>query len=204
MKAKRSLTAFILALLLAVGMTAWQAPASAAAEEQNELQVLRVKDWILDVMTEDYYKFEVVFDGDVLPFGDGEEFRMIDGNEQQKAYMDYFKLCGKALYVENDFGHVLFNAGNRGDLVKNAVDLDADYGNAGKRADQDSSQGVTKGSTKASLEGFYNEFTVSAVVTGFKGDNTGLFNFYHLQYPPKIIYAMSKPHRMPSNAAYGG
>jgi len=102
MKAKRSLTAFILALLLAVGMTAWQAPASAAAEEQNELQVLRVKDWILDVMTEDYYKFEVVFDGDVLPFGDGEEFRMIDGNEQQKAYMDYFKLCGKTLSQINE------------------------------------------------------------------------------------------------------
>lgn len=98
MKLKRTLLSFILVITMLLSVFPFislSASAETEPTQTEELEVLQVKDWILDVMFNDYYAFEIVFNGDVLPFSTGEEFRMLDGDATQTVYMEYFKFCGK-------------------------------------------------------------------------------------------------------------
>ena len=64
------------------------------------------------------------------------------------------ELCGDALDVKNDFRDILFDSGNGRDFVKHTVYLYTRDRNAGKRAEQHSSQRISESSTVASFERF--------------------------------------------------
>ena len=72
-------------------------------------------------------------------------------------------LCGQSLKVKNDFGNVLFNPGNGGKLVNNAVQLQICGGDTGQAGKEYPSQAVAERGAVASLKRFNNEAAVRAV-----------------------------------------
>ena len=56
------------------------------------------------------------------------------------------------LDVEDDVGHILAHAGDRGELMEHAVDLDGGDGRALKRGEEHAAQGVAQRLTKAALK----------------------------------------------------
>ena len=113
------------------------------------------------------------------------------GDHARTGHIDQDSLCAlrielrnNALHVQDDFGNVLFYTGDRGDLVQHAVNLNADYCNTGKRAEQDSAQGVSKGSAVAAFERFDNKFANFPVITEKIGDDVRLFNHLYHNIPP--------------------
>ena len=66
----------------------------------------------------------------------------------------------QALDVEDDVGDVLDDAGNGGDLVLHALDLDAGDGAAFQAGEQDAAQAVAHGDAEAALERLDGELAV--------------------------------------------
>ena len=77
-----------------------------------------------------------------------------------------------ALDVQNDLGH-------GGELMQNAVDLDARHGITGQRAEQNTAQGITEGNSVSPFQRLYDEGTLGTVVTEADSRNIGLFNLNH-------------------------
>ena len=69
----------------------------------------------------------------------------------------------ESLDVEDQLSNVLFNAGNGGKLVLNAVDLHGSSSDAGQGGEQNSSQAVTERIAIAALKGFENKHSISSV-----------------------------------------
>src|SRR5262249_13585277 len=61
-------------------------------------------------------------------------------------------LDGDVLDVEHDIGHVLAYAGNRGELVQHAIDVDRLHCRALQRGEEDAPQGITQRHAEAALE----------------------------------------------------
>ena len=66
----------------------------------------------------------------------------------------------QALDVEDDVGDVLDDAGDGGDLVLHALDLDAGDGTAFQAGQQDAAQAVADGHAEAALERLGDELAV--------------------------------------------
>ena len=87
------------------------------------------------------------------------------------------KLGGKAFYVKDYLGDILFYTGNGGKFMTDTVNLYGCYSNAGKRGEQYASQAVTKSRTKSTLQRLNYKFSVAGVIRVFFGFDFRLFNF---------------------------
>src|SRR5215210_959118 len=85
--------------------------------------------------------------------------------------------AGDVLQVEDDFGHVLGNAGNRGELVSHPLDPRAGDGGAGQRREQHSAQGGAERVAEAAIERLDRERT--AVVLDLFGGDLGCLELEH-------------------------
>jgi hypothetical protein len=63
-----------------------------------------------------------------------------------------FHLDGDFLDVQDDVGDVLAHAGDRGELVQHAVDLDGGHGRATQRREKHAAQRVAERQAEAALE----------------------------------------------------
>ena len=88
-------------------------------------------------------------------------------------------LRDQALDIQNDLGHVLFDALDGRELVEDAVDLDRGHRHAGQRGQQDTTQAVADGHAVAAIQRFHDELAVGAVRCQIQRFDTGLFDRYH-------------------------
>ena len=104
MRAKKFLILSIVSIFAALSFSFGGTSVAAAENETSDtLEMSMVCDWILDIKTHDYIKFEVIFKKDVFhAFPAGSEYRMLDGDDSQKAYMNNFTLCGKTFADINE------------------------------------------------------------------------------------------------------
>ncbi len=104
MRAKKFLILSIVSIFAALSFSFGGTSVAAAENETSDtLEMSMVCDWILDIQTHDYIKFEVIFKKDVFhAFPAGSEYRMLDGDDSQKAYMNNFTLCGKTFADINE------------------------------------------------------------------------------------------------------
>ena len=89
-----------------------------------------------------------------------------------------------ALDVENDLGHVLGHAGDRGELVLHAIDADRGRSSAGERGEQDSAKGVPERRAVTALQRLDHILAVGSVLGGFDAFNARLLNFNHVRSNP--------------------
>ena len=89
------------------------------------------------------------------------------------------QLGDQALDIEDDLRHVLLDAGDGGELVLNACDLDAGSGSAGQRREHNAAKRIAQRDAVAALERLHDKFAVIAVLGIFQTLNLGLFNFNH-------------------------
>ena len=73
------------------------------------------------------------------------------------------ELCGDALHIQHDFRNIFLDAGNGGDFMQDAVDLDAGHSHAGERAQQHTAQRVAQCDSVSSFQGLDDELTVSSI-----------------------------------------
>ena len=89
------------------------------------------------------------------------------------------ELRNDLLHVQHDLRDVFLDAGDRGELVLHARDLDGGRGGAGQRGKKNSAQGVAERGAVSPLQRLYDILTVGDVVLGIDTLDTRLFNFYH-------------------------
>ena len=89
------------------------------------------------------------------------------------------KLGDDALHVEDDLSHVFLDAGDSGELMLDACDLDGGHSRTGQRREQDPAQGVSQRSAIAALQRLHHVFAIGAVARVFHAFDARLFDFYH-------------------------
>ena len=89
------------------------------------------------------------------------------------------ELRNDLLHVQHDLRDVFLDAGDRGELVLHARDLDGGRGGAGQRGKKNSAQGVAERGAVSPFQRLYDIFAVGDVFLGIDTLDTRLFNFYH-------------------------
>ena len=102
------------------------------------------------------------------------------------------ELCNNALDIQHDFRNVFLYAGNGGELMLYAGDLDA----AGRRArqgrQQDAAKGVAESGSVAAFQRFNDKLAVGPIFCKVFAVYTGLFNFDHLMIPSLSVGEIMK------------
>lgn len=82
-------------------------------------------------------------------------------------------------------GDVLFDAGNGGELMLNALDANAGHGNARQGIEQHAAKRIAQRLAKTTLKRIDDELAVSVALTDFHTFNFGFFYLIdHSAYPP--------------------
>ena len=89
------------------------------------------------------------------------------------------ELGNDPLHAEYDLSDVFLDAGNGGELMLDAGDLDGGRSRAGQRGQQNPSQGVTQSGAVAPFQRFHHILAIRGVFGRIHAHNARLFNFYH-------------------------
>ena len=90
----------------------------------------------------------------------------------------------KAFQVHNNFRHIFLDTRNRTELMQNALNLYLAHCCARQRRKHNSAQRITKSSTIAALQGFYNESSVLLVIRNLCNFNFRFVKIKHSKAPP--------------------
>ena len=89
------------------------------------------------------------------------------------------KLGDELLDVQHDLRHILLDAGDGGELMLDAGDLDAGGRGAGQGREHDAAQRIAQGGAVAPFQGLYHIFSVGILSRGLYALDLGLLNFNH-------------------------
>ena len=110
----------------------------------------------------------------------GSDLALAAGLNVNRLVLLAVELGDNALDVQDDLGHVLFDAGDGGKLMLDAGDLDGGHRGARQRGQQDPAQGVAQGGAVTALQGLHHILAVGSVTGIFHTINAGLLDFYHM------------------------
>ena len=130
-----------------------------------------------------------------------DELKLVVGNDVPGShfsgalYIEYnglrllgIQLGGQGLEVQDDFAHVLGHAGDGGELMLDAFDLDAGNSYARQAAEQHTAQGIAQRVAKAALQRLDDELAIRAVGAQFHTVDARFFDFDHSVYPPVLSH----------------
>ena len=110
----------------------------------------------------------------------GGDLALAAGLNIDRLYALGVELCDDALYIEDDLGHVLLYAGDGGELMLHACDLDGRDRRTGQGREQDAAQGITQRGAVTALQGLHHILAVGTVAGVLHTFNAGLLDFYHV------------------------
>ncbi len=73
------------------------------------------------------------------------------------------QLCVDTFHIQNDFGHVFLNTGNRGNFMEHSVDFYVGNRYTGEGTEKNSSQRISQRNTETSFQRFDFKTTVGSI-----------------------------------------